>query len=63
MKSSADFLTKTLQARKECHHIFKVMKGKHLQQRRVYPARLSLRLEEEIKSITRQAKAKRIRQN
>ena len=27
---SADFSTETLQARKECHNIFKVIKGKNL---------------------------------
>ena len=34
------------------HDIFKVKKGKNLQQRILYPARLSFRLDREIKSFT-----------
>ena len=48
---SADFSTETLQARRELHDIFKVMKGKNLQPRILHPARLSFRFEEEIKSF------------
>ena len=33
------------------HDIFKVMEGKNLQPRRVYPARLSFRFDGEIKSF------------
>ena len=57
---SADFLTETLQARKECYHIFKVMKEKNLQPGILYPARLSLRFDGEIKSFTDKQKFKRI---
>ena len=46
-----DFSTETLQARKEWHDIFKVMIGKSLQQRILYPARLSFRFDREIKSF------------
>ena len=47
---SADFSTETLQARgNEWQDIFKVMKGKNLQPRILYPARLSFRFDEEIK--------------
>ena len=46
-----DFSTETLQARKEWHDIFKVMIGKNLQQRILYPARLSFRFDREIKSF------------
>ena len=49
---SADFSAKTLQARKEWHDILYVMKGKKLQPRLLYPARLSLRFEEEMESFT-----------
>ena len=42
----------TLQARREWHDIFKVMKGKNLQPRLLYPARLSFRFNGEIKSFT-----------
>ena len=37
----ADFSKETLQARREWHDILKVMKGKNLQPRLLYPARLS----------------------
>ena len=39
----ADFLTETLQDRREWHDILNVMKGKNLQPRLLYPARLSFR--------------------
>ena len=41
IRLSADFSTETLQARREWHDIFKVMKEKNLQPRILYPARLS----------------------
>ena len=47
----ADFSTETLQARREWHDIFKVMKGKNLQQTILYPARLSFKFDGEIKSF------------
>ena len=43
---SADFSTETLQARREWKNIFTVLKGKKLQPRILYPARLSCRMEE-----------------
>ena len=49
---TADFSAETLQARREWHHILKVMKGKNLQPRIPYPARISLRFYGEIKSFT-----------
>ena len=33
VRLTADFSAETLQARRECHDIFKVMKGKNLQPR------------------------------
>ena len=51
IRLSADFSIETLQARREWHDIFKVMKGKNLQTRIFYPARLSFRSEGEIKSF------------
>ena len=48
----ADFSAETLQARREWHDILNVMKGKNLQPRLLYPARLSFRFEGEIKSFT-----------
>ena len=47
----ADFSTETLQVGREWHDIFKVMKGKNLQPRILYPARLSFRFDGEIKSF------------
>ena len=49
IKLSADFSTETLQTRREWHNIFQVMKGKNLQPRILYPARL--RFDGEIKSF------------
>ena len=42
----ADFSAETLQARREWHDILHVMKGKNLQPRILYPARLSFRFGE-----------------
>ena len=47
----ADFSAETLQARRERHAIFTVMKGKNPQPRILYPPRLSLRFNGEIKSV------------
>ena len=44
----ADLSAETLQARREWQDIFKVMKGKNL----LYPARISLRFNGEIKTFT-----------
>ena len=52
MRLSADFSAETLQARREWHDILKVMKGKNLQPRLLYPAKLSFRFEGEIKTFT-----------
>ena len=41
-----DFSTETLQARREWHNIFKVMRRNKLQSRILYPARLSLRFDQ-----------------
>ena len=48
----ADFSAETLQARREWHDILNVMKGKNLQPRLLYPARLSFRFEGESKTFT-----------
>ena len=52
IRLSADFPTETLQARREWHDTFNVMKGKKLQPRILYPARLSFRFDGGIKSFT-----------
>ena len=41
----------TLQARRDWHEIYQVMKGKDLQPRLLYPARVSSKMEDKIKSI------------
>ena len=48
----ADFSAEALQASREWHDILNVMKGKNLQPRLLYPARVSFRFEGEIKSFT-----------
>ena len=45
----ADFSKETLQARRDWQEVFKVMKCKDLQPRLLYPAKLSFRMEEQIK--------------
>ena len=52
IRLTADFSAETLQARREWHDIFKMMKGKNLQPRLLYPARISFRVNGEIKSFT-----------
>ena len=56
---STDFTIETLKTRKEWHDIFKVIKGKNLKPRILYPERPSFRFDGEIK-FSRQAKVKRI---
>ena len=57
IRLSADFSTENLHAKRECHDIFKVMKGKNLP-RILYPARLSFRFGGEIKSFPDKQKLK-----
>uniref|UniRef100_A0A8C9BNX8 L1 transposable element RRM domain-containing protein n=1 Tax=Phocoena sinus TaxID=42100 RepID=A0A8C9BNX8_PHOSS len=52
IRLTADFSGEILQARREWHDIFKVMKGKNLQPRLLYSARISFRFNGEIKSFT-----------
>ena len=52
IRLTADFSAETLHTRRECHDIFKVMKGKNLQPRLLYLARISFRFEREIKIFT-----------
>ena len=49
---TADLSAETLQVRREWQDIFKVLKGKNLQPRSLYPARISLKIEGEIKSFS-----------
>ena len=52
IRLTADFSAETLQPRREWHDIFKVMKGKNLQPRILYMARISFSFNREIKSFT-----------
>ena len=52
IRSTADFSAETLQARRKWHDILKVMKGKNLQPRLLYLARISFRFDGEIKRFT-----------
>ena len=47
----ADFSKETLQAKRYWQEIFKVMKSRDLQSRLLYPAKLSFRIEGQIKSF------------
>ena len=58
IRLTADLSAETLQARREWHDIFKVMKGKNLQPRLLYPARISFRFDGEIKSFTDKQKVR-----
>ena len=61
IRLSADFSTETLQARREKHDTFKVMKGKNLQPQTLYPERLSFTFDEEIKSFPDKQKLREFR--
>ncbi|KAK1342196.1 hypothetical protein QTO34_016953 [Cnephaeus nilssonii] len=58
IRLSADFSTETMQARQEWQEIFKVMNSKNLQPRLLYPAKLSFRIEGQIKSFKDKKKLK-----
>ena len=51
---TADLSAETLQARREWQNIFKVLKGKNLQPRLLYPARISFKINGELKKLYRQ---------
>ena len=57
---TADLSIETLQARRECQDILKVIKKSNLQPRLPYPERNSFRYEGEFKSFTDKQKAERI---
>ena len=60
VRLTADLSAETLQARRQQQDIFKVMEGKNLQPRLLYPARTSFRFDGEIKTFTDKTKVKRI---
>ena len=49
IRLSADFSKETLQARRDWQEVFKVTKSKDLHPRFLYPAKLSFRMEGQIK--------------
>ena len=55
---SADFSKETLQARRDWKDVFKVLKGKDLHPRLLYPAKLSFRKEGQIKCFPDKVKLK-----
>uniref|UniRef100_A0A8D1CLY6 L1 transposable element RRM domain-containing protein n=1 Tax=Sus scrofa TaxID=9823 RepID=A0A8D1CLY6_PIG len=58
VRLSADFSAETLQAKREWQEIFKVLKGKNMQPRILYPARISFKIEGEIKFFSNKQKLK-----
>ena len=54
----ADFSKETLQARRGWQEVFQVMKGKDLHPRLLYPAKLSFRMEGQIKCFSDKVKLK-----
>ena len=55
---SADFSKDTLLARRDWEKVFKVIKSKDLQPRLLYPAKLSFRMEGQIKCFPNKVKLK-----
>ena len=58
IRLSADFSKETLQARRGWQEVFQVMKGKDLHPRLLYPAKLSFRMEGQIKCSPDKVKLK-----
>ena len=58
IRLSADFSKETLQARRGWQEVFEVMKGKDLHPRLLYPAKLSFRMEGQIKCFPDKVKLK-----
>ena len=52
MRLSADFSKETLQARRDWQEVFQVMKGKNLHPNLLYLAKLSFRMEGQIKCFS-----------
>ena len=58
IRLSADFSKVTLQARRRWKEVFEVRKGKDLHPRLLYPAKLSFRMEGQIKCFSDKVKLK-----
>ena len=52
IRLTADLSAETLQARREWQDIFKVLKGKNLQAKLMYPAKISFKIDGEIESFS-----------
>ena len=52
IRPAADFSMETLQARREWKGVFQVIKHESLQQRLLYPARLSIKMEGQIRRFS-----------
>ena len=59
IRLSADFSKETLQARRGWKEVFEIMKGKGLHPRLIYPAKLSFRMEGQIKYFSDKVKFKK----
>ena len=59
IRLSANFSKETFQARRGWKEVFKIMKGKDLHPRPLYPAKLSLRMEGQIKCFPDKVKLKK----
>ena len=59
IRLAADFSKETLQARRGWNEVFRVMKGKDLHLRLLYPAKLSFRMEGQIKCFSDKVKLKK----
>ena len=58
IRLSADLSKETLQARRAWKEVFNIMKGKDLHPRLLYPAKLSFRMEGQIKCFPEKVKLK-----
>ena len=56
-----DLSEETLQARREQQGIFKVLKGKNLQSRLLYPGKISFKIDGDIKSFSEKQKLSEFR--
>ena len=60
---TADLLGENLQARREWQDVFKVLKGKNLQPRLLYPASISFKIDGEIKNFSDKQKLREFSTN
>ena len=60
IRLSANFSKETLQARRGWQEVFQVVKGKDLHPRLLYPAKLSFRMEGQIKCFSDKDKLKKL---